>query len=87
MGIILAIIAIFIIIGIISAFWETFKQLLGMLLIVIGMLLLVILILTICFIITMIFDTGVEVGRALMWGTLVMLFLSFFNFNNRSEEE
>ena len=87
MGIILAIIAIFIIIGIISAFWETIKQLLGMLLIVIGMLLLVILILTICFIITMIFDTGVEVGRALMWGTLLMLFLSFFNFNNRSEEE
>ena len=80
MGIILAIIAIFIIIGIISAFWETIKQLLGMLL-------LVILILTICFIITLIFDTGVEVGRALMWGTLVMLFLSFFNFNNRSEEE
>lgn len=80
MGIILAIIAIFIIIGIISAFWETIKQLLGMLL-------LVILILTICFIITMIFDAGVEVGRALMWGTLVMLFLSFFNFNNRSEEE
>lgn len=80
MVIILAIIAIFIIIGIVSAFWKTIKELLGMLL-------LVILIPTICLIITMIFDTGVEVGRALMWGTLVMLFLSFFNFNNRSEEK
>lgn len=87
MVIILAIIAIFIIIGIVSAFWKTIKELLGMLLLVIGMLLLVILIPTICLIITMIFDTGVEVGRALMWGTLVMLFLSFFNFNNRSEEK